>query len=123
MTTALAIEAMTDAGQFEILATRVLRKVDADYARVEHLGVNADGKTVKNPVYGFTMVPGTKPSRFVMAEAAVRPHSVDRQVLQAIRRWRPCQASRLAAAWRVTFWGALAMALTAGVGALFGAAV
>jgi len=27
------------------------------------------------------------------------------------------------AAWRVTFWGALAMALTAGVGALFGAAV
>jgi vacuolar iron transporter family protein len=28
-----------------------------------------------------------------------------------------------AAAWRVTFWGALAMALTAGVGALFGVAV
>lgn len=27
------------------------------------------------------------------------------------------------AAWRVTFWGTLAMALTAGVGALFGAAV
>ena len=26
------------------------------------------------------------------------------------------------AAWRVTFWGALAMALTAGVGALFGVA-
>ncbi len=29
----------------------------------------------------------------------------------------------LAGAWRVTFWGALAMALTAGVGALFGTAV
>ncbi|HEX6083344.1 MAG TPA: VIT family protein [Thermoanaerobaculia bacterium] len=29
----------------------------------------------------------------------------------------------LRAAWRVTFWGALAMALTAGVGALFGAAL
>ncbi len=29
----------------------------------------------------------------------------------------------LLGAWRVTFWGALAMALTAGVGALFGAAV
>jgi vacuolar iron transporter family protein len=29
----------------------------------------------------------------------------------------------IASAWRVTFWGALAMALTAGVGALFGAAV
>lgn len=32
-------------------------------------------------------------------------------------------AAVLASAWRVTFWGALAMAMTAGVGALFGAAV
>ncbi|MBK5205222.1 MAG: VIT family protein [Polaromonas sp.] len=32
-------------------------------------------------------------------------------------------ASVLASAWRVTFWGALAMAITAGVGALFGAVV
>lgn len=67
MTTANAIEAMTDAGEFEILATRVLRHIDADYARVEHLGVNADGKTVKNPADGFTRVPGTKPFRYVMA--------------------------------------------------------
>ncbi len=32
-------------------------------------------------------------------------------------------ASMLPGAWRVTFWGALAMAITAGVGALFGTAV
>jgi len=32
-------------------------------------------------------------------------------------------ASIVVAAWRVTFWGALAMALTAGAGALFGVAV
>ncbi len=32
-------------------------------------------------------------------------------------------ASVLAGAWRVTFWGALAMAITAGVGMLFGAVV
>ena len=32
-------------------------------------------------------------------------------------------AGMLAGAWRVTFWGALAMAITAGVGALFGAVV
>jgi VIT1/CCC1 family predicted Fe2+/Mn2+ transporter len=32
-------------------------------------------------------------------------------------------AGVLTSAWRVTFWGALAMAITAGVGALFGAAV
>jgi VIT1/CCC1 family predicted Fe2+/Mn2+ transporter len=32
-------------------------------------------------------------------------------------------ANILTGAWRVTFWGALAMLLTAGVGALFGTAV
>ena len=32
-------------------------------------------------------------------------------------------AGMLVGAWRVTFWGALAMAITAGVGALFGAAI
>jgi len=32
-------------------------------------------------------------------------------------------AAPVAGAWRVTFWGALAMAITAGVGALFGAVV
>ncbi len=32
-------------------------------------------------------------------------------------------ASVLTGAWRITFWGALAMAITAGVGALFGAVV
>jgi VIT1/CCC1 family predicted Fe2+/Mn2+ transporter len=32
-------------------------------------------------------------------------------------------APMIASAWRVTFWGALAMAVTAGVGALFGTAV
>jgi VIT1/CCC1 family predicted Fe2+/Mn2+ transporter len=32
-------------------------------------------------------------------------------------------SSVITSAWRVTFWGALAMALTYGVGALFGVAV
>jgi VIT1/CCC1 family predicted Fe2+/Mn2+ transporter len=32
-------------------------------------------------------------------------------------------AGVLVGAWRVTFWGALAMAITAGVGAVFGAVV
>ncbi|ENO98089.1 MAG TPA: hypothetical protein PLO71_01045 [Thauera phenylacetica] len=32
-------------------------------------------------------------------------------------------AGKVAGAWRVSFWGALAMAMTAGVGALFGAVV
>ena len=32
-------------------------------------------------------------------------------------------SSRLRGAWRVTFWGALALALTAGIGRLFGTTV
>ena len=67
MTTAKAIEAMSDAGAFEILATRVLRQTDPDYARIEHLGVNADGKTIKNPLDGFCKIPGSNPPRYVMA--------------------------------------------------------
>lgn len=67
MTTANAIETMSDAGAFEVLAMRVLRQTDGDYARIEHLGVNANGKTVKNPIDGFCRVPGRNPSRYVMA--------------------------------------------------------
>ena len=67
MTTAKAVESMSDAGAFEVLATRVLRQTDHDYARIEHLGVNADGKTIKNPLDGFCKIPGSNPSRYVMA--------------------------------------------------------
>ena len=66
MTTAEAIESMTDTGQFEILATRVLRITDDDCRFLEHMGVNAAGKTVPNPIDGFCRVPGVDPPRFVM---------------------------------------------------------
>lgn len=70
MTTAQAIEGITDAGKFEILATRVLRLVDSDCNILNHLGVNAEGKTIKGPVDGFCKVPGSDPTRFVMAAFA-----------------------------------------------------
>lgn len=67
MTTAEAIESMKDAGEFEILATRVLRIEDEDCRMLEHMGVNAAGKTIVNPVDSFCLVPGSEPPRFVMA--------------------------------------------------------
>jgi len=67
MPTAKLVEEMTDAGEFELLATRVLRQLDVDYLRVEHMGVNASGKTVKNPLDGFCRIPGSQPPRYVMA--------------------------------------------------------
>lgn len=66
MKTAEAIEGMTDAGEFEVLATRVLRLQDEDCRLLEHMGVNAEGKTIANPLDGFCQVPGTDPPRFVM---------------------------------------------------------
>src|SRR3954452_11244862 len=66
MTTAETLEGLTDAGQFEILATRVLRLIDADSKAVVHAGVNAQGKTIANPVDGFCLVPGSNPPRYVM---------------------------------------------------------
>ena len=66
MTTAEKIEGMTDAGQYEILATRVLRELDPDCRAVVHAGVNAQGKTIANPIDGFCLVPGSVPPRYVM---------------------------------------------------------
>src|SRR4051812_22164276 len=66
MTTAEVLESMTDAGQFEILATRVLREIDSDCKAVAHAGVNAQEKTIPNPIDGFCLVPGSEPPRYVI---------------------------------------------------------
>jgi hypothetical protein len=65
-TTAEHLEGMTDAGEFEILATRALRFLDDDCRAIAHLGTNAEGKTVPSPVDGFVLVPNRKPNRYVM---------------------------------------------------------
>ncbi len=66
MTTAEALEDITDSGDFEVLATRVLRIEDEDCRVIEHMGVNAVGKTIPNPIDGFCLVPNSDPPRFVM---------------------------------------------------------
>lgn len=82
MTTAEAIEGITDAGEFEILATRVLRITDDDCRLLEHMGVNAAGKTIAGPIDSFCRVPGTDPPRFVMAAFTTeKVESLDRKWL------------------------------------------
>jgi len=44
------LEQITDAGFFEALATAVLRELDPRCPRLAHVGVNADGRTVRSPV-------------------------------------------------------------------------
>jgi hypothetical protein len=67
MSTAKEIERIPNAGLFEILATRVLREIDPDCAAIVHGGVNAEGKTIPDPLDGFCLVPGSDPPRYVMS--------------------------------------------------------
>lgn len=59
------LEAITDEGLFERLATAVLRESDADYRLLAHTGLNAAGKTVKSPVDGIAFVPGAVPPHMI----------------------------------------------------------
>ena len=71
MTTAEAIEKITDTAQFEILAIRALRELEADCRAIIHFGVNPEGKTVPGPLDGFCLVPGSRPHRYVFAAGTV----------------------------------------------------
>ena len=53
MTTEKALEKITDVGAFEKLVAGVLRVADPVYRRLIHVGVNAQGKTIKAPVDGI----------------------------------------------------------------------
>src|SRR5579871_1638596 len=66
MTTAEHLEAMTDAGKFERLATAVIRLSSTEYSAIVHLGMNASGDTVTSPTDGFARVPNSAPPRFLM---------------------------------------------------------
>lgn len=68
MNTAQLLEAMTDVGEFERLATAILAKTNRAYESVIHLGINASGKTVASPVDGFCRVPGSAPPCYVLVQ-------------------------------------------------------
>jgi VIT1/CCC1 family predicted Fe2+/Mn2+ transporter len=67
------------------------------------------------------VVTALAPGRFLIA--AVSGTSLVFLALLGVLAARAGGANVITSAWRVTFWGALAMAITAGVGRLFGAAV
>ncbi|MFC1834344.1 hypothetical protein ACFL2Q_06385 [Thermodesulfobacteriota bacterium] len=82
MTTAKAIDAITDPAVFERLAIQVLRIEDEDCRMLEHTGVSATGKCVADPLDGFCLVPGTKPERFIMvASTTTEAHRLKRKWL------------------------------------------
>ena len=65
MTTAELIAGITDRGQFEILATAVLRCADEDCAGLIQAGVNDAGETIVAPLDGFRITTHTTPPKAI----------------------------------------------------------
>ena len=66
MTTAEALEKITDRGKFELLATSVLRQINTEYSSLVHTGMNSAGETVVSPVDGFCRLPHSNPPHYIM---------------------------------------------------------
>lgn len=68
MTTAAALEELTDRSRFELLGTSVLRAASSKYAGIIHTGLNAQGETIVSPVDGIQRVLGTSPAEWVLVQ-------------------------------------------------------
>jgi len=68
VTTAEKIENFTDAGKFENLIHSILRFIKPEYASIISTGVNIYGKPIKSPLDGFSLIPNSKPPKFVMVQ-------------------------------------------------------
>lgn len=66
---------MSDSGQFEDLATEILRESDHKYRSVIQTGVNLEGKPISDPVDGLGRVPDTDPPHYVFLEFTTRQKS------------------------------------------------
>jgi hypothetical protein len=65
--TAVALEALTDAGDFEMLAVRCLRALYPECQELEHVGGNAKGQPIPDPLDAFCRVQDSQDLLFVMA--------------------------------------------------------
>ncbi len=76
MTTAEALEALTDSGRFEQLAAAIVGLRNSEYACLISTGINARGRTVPSPVDGFNRISGSDPPHFVMLACTTtdQPH-------------------------------------------------
>ena len=60
-----ALSSITDQGLFERLAMTILRVADPLYQSLVHTGVNAEGKTIAEPLDGICFVPGANPPQLI----------------------------------------------------------
>lgn len=68
MTTAQKIEKFTDSGKFQILMDSILRFSKTEYASIISTGVNIEGKPIKSPLDSFSLIPGSKPPKYLIVQ-------------------------------------------------------
>lgn len=73
MKTAEHLEAITDTGRFEHLATLVLRKTNKNYEAIIHHGINAKGQPIASPNDGFCLIPDSKPHHYLWVQHTITP--------------------------------------------------
>ncbi len=66
--TCQSLEAFTNSGQFELIGMAFLRSLDGGLAALSHPGINAQGKTIRSPIDGFAIIPGSQPPCYVFAQ-------------------------------------------------------
>jgi hypothetical protein len=66
MTTCAALEALTDAGRFELLSAIAVGLRNREYACLISTGINATGGTIRSVVDGMGRIPGSNPAHFVL---------------------------------------------------------
>lgn len=87
---AQGLEAISDVATFELLATAVLRRVHPHGESIIHTGINAEGKTVRSPIDGITVVSGAIPLHFIMLQhtttdrPALRRKWMDEDIVKAV---------------------------------------
>lgn len=62
------LEEMSDPGEFETLATAILRRADPLYETAIQTGINTEGKPINDPVDGLTCVEEGESPHYVFFE-------------------------------------------------------
>lgn len=76
------LAAITDEGEFEQLATAILREADSRFRQIVHTGVNLDAKTVKSPVDGIMFLEGEyRPQLIVVHHTTCKRNDLEKKWL------------------------------------------
>jgi len=65
MSVKAGLSEISDSGEFENIASSVLRRADSDYVSAIQTGINLEGKPIADPVDAIGNVKGSDPPHYV----------------------------------------------------------